>query len=154
VTVERLALGRAVGRAALFGGAGSGLTRMAAPNPEDGGAQQIGTVTVQTVDDYCAAHGLVPDWMLIDVEGFEFDVLAGAAETIRRCGPGLSIVVEIHPTLWEATSWTRASVDALLQSLRRKLVPLTGQEDSLGQYGSVLVEPLDEPRPRGAAEQR
>jgi FkbM family methyltransferase len=142
VHVEESALGRAAGAAAIFGEPASGLTRMAAANPVDAEAQQIGTVRVGTVDEYCAAHALEPDWMLIDVEGFEFDVLSGAAATITRRGDRLSIVVEIHPGLWESTSWTRASVDGLLASIGRRIRPLTGQRDALGQYGTVLLEPV------------
>src|SRR5205085_2832251 len=61
VRVEGVALGRAPGAAALFGETGSGLTRMSSPNPVDGGAQQIATVPVSTVDAYCAAQSLHPD---------------------------------------------------------------------------------------------
>ena len=35
-----------------------------------------------------------PDWLIIDVEGHGAGVVAGAAETIQRCTPGLA--VEIH----------------------------------------------------------
>jgi FkbM family methyltransferase len=140
VRVEEIALGRAPGAAPLFGDAGSGLTRLSAPNPVDAEARHVGTVRVDTLDGYCAARGTAPDWILIDVEGFEFDVLAGACETIRARGPSLSIVVEIHPTLWEATGWTRAGVDSLMASIARRIVPLTGQRDPLGQYGSAVLE--------------
>jgi len=34
------------------------------------------------------------DWLKIDVEGFELDVLLGAEETIRRCRP--TLLVEYH----------------------------------------------------------
>jgi FkbM family methyltransferase len=142
VRVEEIALGRVAGAVSLFGETGSGLTRMAAPNPDDAGAQHIAMVHVQTVDEYCAASTLEPDWMLIDVEGFEFDVLSGAMATILRRGPALSIVVEIHPTLWETTGWSIADVENLCAAIERRLVPLTGQQDALGQYGSILLEPM------------
>jgi FkbM family methyltransferase len=142
VRIEGTALGRAAGTAALYGDAGSGLTRLSAPNPQDSAASKLGTVDVHTVDDYCAEHHVEPDWMLIDVEGFEFDVVTGATETIRRRGAALSIVVEIHPGLWEPTGWSRTDVDALCRSLGRRILPLTGQRDPLSQYGTVLLEPV------------
>lgn len=142
VTVEETALGRAAGSASLFGVAGSGLSRLGAPNPSAVDGAPGAAVAVGTVDAYCANHGVDPDWMLIDVEGLEFEVLSGAADTIRRRGPRLSIVVEIHPTLWTLTPWTRADAEALLQSLGRRPVPLVGQQDVLGEYGSILLEPI------------
>jgi FkbM family methyltransferase len=141
VRVEEIALGRAAGAAPLFGEAGSGLTRLSSPNPMDVGAQTVGTVRVETVDGYCAGHQTAPDWILVDVEGFEFDVLSGARETVLARGASVSIVVEIHPAMWETTGWTRTDVDALLAALHRRIVPLTGQRDPLGEYGSVLLEP-------------
>lgn len=142
VTVEETALGRAPGTASLFGVPGSGLSRLDAPNPLAVDVVAPAAVAVGTVDAYCAAHHVEPDWMLIDVEGLEFEVLSGAADTIRRRGPALSIVVEIHPALWPLTSWTREAAEALFQSLGRRAVPIVGQKDVLGEYGSILLEPL------------
>jgi FkbM family methyltransferase len=141
VRVEEVALGRSAGATALFGDPGSGTSRLAAPNPDDFHARPMNAVMVQTVDAYCAEHGIEPDWMLLDVEGFEFDVLAGALDTIRRRGPRVSIVLEIHPTLWPMTGWTRADIDAFLQSIGRRALPLTGQRDPLADYGSIVLEP-------------
>lgn len=142
VRVEEVALGRASGTSVLYGESGSGLSRLTAPNPEGPAAAHAMDVAVVTVDDYCRAHSLRPDWMLIDVEGFEFDVLAGAVETIRARGRSLSIVMEIHPTLWPMTGWTSSSAEALFQSLARRPVPLVGQRDPLGDYGSIELEPV------------
>lgn len=142
VRVEDVALGRAPGTSMFFGEPGSGLSRLSAPNPDDPSAPKGTSVAVATVDDYCRTHALRPDWILIDVEGFEFDVLAGAAETIRERGRALSIVIEIHPTLWPTTGWTRASVEALLASLGRRPAPLVGQGDPLGDYGSIELLPV------------
>lgn len=143
VRVEEVALGRASGTSVLFGESGSGLSRLTAPNPDGPASAQAVDVAVVTVDDYCRSHSLRPDWMLIDVEGFEFDVLAGAMETIGARGSSLSIVLEIHPTLWPTTGWTPSSVEALFQSLKRRPVPLVGQRDPLGEYGSIELEPTD-----------
>lgn len=115
VHVEQTALGKGPGSAAL-------------------------PVPVQTVDSYCAAHGIDPDWMLVYVEGYEFDVLAGSRETIARRGDALGIVIEVHPELWRLAGWSRPEAESLLASLGRRARPLTGQADALGAYGSVLLE--------------
>lgn len=137
VRVEDVALGRQPGTSVFYGAAGSGLSRLSAPNPEAPSAGVGTDVTVSTVDDYCRTRAVRPDWMLVDVEGFEFDVLAGAAETIRGGGRSLSVIVEIHPTLWPTTGWTEAAVEALCASFGRRLVPLVGQRHALRDYGSI-----------------
>ena len=137
VQVEEIALGARAGTSMLFGESGSGLSRLAAPNPEAPASGGARAVAVSTVDEYCRTHGVRPDWLLIDVEGFELDVLAGAMKTIRDRGPSLSIVVEIHPTLWPLTGWTASSANALFASLGRRPVPLVGQLNALADYGSV-----------------
>ncbi len=137
VRVEDLALGRQPGTSVFFGEPGSGLSRLATPNPDAPAAGARAEVTVATVDDYCRARRLRPDWMLVDVEGFEFDVLAGAADTIRAGGASLAVIVEIHPTLWPTTGWTADAVEQLCTSLGRRPVPLVGQRDPLRDYGSI-----------------
>ncbi|MDQ3346339.1 MAG: FkbM family methyltransferase [Acidobacteriota bacterium] len=141
VQVEEIALGARAGTSMLFGESGSGLSRLAAPNPEAPAAAGARAVAVSTVDAYCRTHALQPDWLLIDVEGFEFDVLAGATETIRARGRSLSIVLEIHPTLWPLTGWTASSAHALFASLGRRPVPLVGQLNALADYGSIELTP-------------
>jgi FkbM family methyltransferase len=141
VRIEEVALGREPGTSVLFGQSGSGLSRLAAANPDGPVAAKASDVCVITVDGYCGTHNLRPDWMLIDVEGFEFDVLAGAVETIRARGAALSIVMEIHPTLWPLTGWTAQAAHALFQSLQRRPVALVGQGDPLGEYGSIELVP-------------
>jgi FkbM family methyltransferase len=60
------------------------------------------TVTVKTVtvDSVVAEIGRPPDWIRMDVQGLEFEVLEGARETIRDSPGRLKIVVETHPEQW------------------------------------------------------
>jgi FkbM family methyltransferase len=51
---------------------------------------------VVSLDDYCSLHGLQPEMLKIDVEGYEIEVLRGA-RTILNHRPCLAI--EIHPDL-------------------------------------------------------
>jgi FkbM family methyltransferase len=51
------------------------------------------TVTLVTVDSYCAENKLQPKLLKIDVEGHEFHVLEGARQTLMACRP--HIVCEV-----------------------------------------------------------
>lgn len=61
-------------------------------------AQRQGSVHFQvpalTLDSYCATASVQPDFLKMDVEGAEYDVLLGARETIVRCHPKL--LIELH----------------------------------------------------------
>jgi hypothetical protein len=65
----------------------------ASPHPASGDPAAI-DVPFFTVDELCAAHGLVPAIVKIDVEGAEADVLRGAAATLRVHRPVLCL--ELH----------------------------------------------------------
>ena len=61
----------------------------------DRGASTV-EVPIATLDDICAARGLRPDVVKIDVEGFETEVLTGFAATLRQAPPPL-LLVELAP---------------------------------------------------------
>lgn len=58
------------------------------------------TVDVVTVDQICGDLGRPPDWIRMDVQGLEFDVLQGARDVLREAGARLKIVAEMHPEQW------------------------------------------------------
>jgi hypothetical protein len=100
------------------------------------------SVDVTTLDQFCAAHSVDPDCVLIDIEGFEIAALRGAEELIRRRGSRLLIVVEMHPSLWPSANTSADQASALFESLRLRAVPLTGQRDALRDYGIIALEAL------------
>lgn len=105
----------------------SGEGRLAASG--DGEAARL-TVPVVTIDDFCAREGIDPDFIKIDVEGWEEAVLRGARETIRRRGRSLALFVEMHPSAWPLLGTSRES---LLDELHaQRLEPV-----SLGEAGDL-----------------
>lgn len=122
VRVEPVAVGRARGRARLYDTqAGSGISRLGAKHPYHGDRVPASIeVPVVSVDEYCDAHRLEPDWLIVDVEGFEFEVLRGAREVIGRRGAALSILVELHPYMWDDEARRRAEALELFAQLKRR----------------------------------
>ena len=121
VTIVPKGAGARAGRADLYDSeAGSGLSRIGAPNPGIRVAVAPTSIALTTIDEYCRETGLVPDWLLIDVEGYEYEVLLGAVETLRR--RATRVVVELHPHLSSPES--RAAGEELLRQLGLTAVPI------------------------------
>ncbi len=55
------------------------------------------TVGVEALDAFVAAHQLTPDFVKLDVEGMELEVLRGGAQTFR--GSVDAIMLELHPRI-------------------------------------------------------
>jgi FkbM family methyltransferase len=154
VRIEAAALGSCAGTAPLFHSSGtSGLSRLGAPNPDVPHESDHVDVPVTTLDEYCAANGVTPDWILIDTEGVELDVLRGAVRTIGASRA--PVVVEMHAPLWDNPE-TGAAIRSLSESCGRSLIPLTGQRDPLREYGCVAIEPVQSsiPDPRSGIPNR
>lgn len=77
----------------------------------------ISTVRVVTLDDVCAELDIVPDWIRLDVQGLEFDVLKGARKLIESGRGRLRIVVEIHSQFWPEMNFSREEAVARLNEL-------------------------------------
>jgi FkbM family methyltransferase len=140
VTIEPVAAGAAPGNAQLFhAGEATGLSRLGSPNPASAGDVPV-MVDVVTLDDYCAKGRLAPDWILIDAEGAELNVLEGAAALLTHSP--VQVVVEMHGTLWDDLETTTARFQSLLRACGRTAVPITGQTDAFADYGTVVLERL------------
>jgi FkbM family methyltransferase len=137
VTVVPLAAGSHPGQAPLYDSeAGSGLSRLGAPHADLGVPVEPMQVPLTTIDHYCRETGIVPDWILIDVEGYEYEVLLGAAETLRRHRP--RVLVELHAQVSSETS--RAAGQRLLSELGLTPVPIHGAARHPGE-DFVTLEP-------------
>jgi FkbM family methyltransferase len=88
VTLTRAALGREAGSAVLFKDQNTtGLASMTKRDLSHHGIEMRieEAIDVQTLDDYCANNNITHvDFLKIDVEGHELDVLAGASSLLKR----------------------------------------------------------------------
>ena len=139
VTVVPCALSHTQGTAMFFSAPAHGMSRLGRPNPVIADQAEARRVQVSTLDAYVEATGIAPDWLIVDVEGFEIAVLRGAMRTVRAL-PDLQLVVEIHPSAWPAAETSREEAEEILKGLRLRPVPLTGQVDPMGEYGIVHLE--------------
>jgi FkbM family methyltransferase len=88
-----------------------------------GQAASPGAVTrvpTTTVDAVCAASGVTPRLVKIDVEGAELSVLRGAHRTLAAMRPAGVVFMELHPAAWASFGITRGDLEAELaaQGLR------------------------------------
>jgi FkbM family methyltransferase len=114
---------------------GDGMSRLAIPNEELAGTTPL-TVATTTLDDFCV---LPPKWVVIDVEGFETQVLRGGRRVLRQCA---GVVVEFHPGAWSAAGTTRDDLEKVIEELAFSITPLSGQRDPFSTYGLVALQPL------------
>jgi FkbM family methyltransferase len=95
-------------------------------------------VAVTTIDDFCAREKLTPDFIKIDVEGAELDVLRGARQTIHRMRGRLALFVEMHPSIWRRSGLTLSDIGAELETQKLDALPLTPIEDPWAIEGVCL----------------
>ncbi len=94
VRIVAAAAAEAPGTADFYAANWNGMGRLGAANSGLKETERF-TVPVTTVDEQVAQSGLVPDFSLIGVEGFEIAMLEGAKDSILRHRP--TVVVEMHP---------------------------------------------------------
>ena len=139
VRVVPAAVGAACGETILYAADADGMSRLGAPNEAIADRVSAMAVPMVTLDSYCATESLTPDWLFMDIEGFEIAALAGARQLIKGRGKTLGIIVEMHPEVWASADTTRDDAESLLDDLGLRAVPLTGQTDPLNAYGLVYL---------------
>lgn len=82
-----------------------------------------------SLDTYCSAMRARPDFLMIDVEGSEGNVLEGAASTLRTVRP--VVFLSLHPPEWLAKyGWTHERLFAYMEAAgyRRTLLGIDHEE--------------------------
>jgi hypothetical protein len=116
----------------------AGTSRIGSQNPDSHAPTTIVRARVTTIDAVCRERALVPQWIIMDIEGYEGDALVGARTVLDGASPP-EIVVEFHPHLWNSAGWDRRAIELLLAGFRRFPVPLTGQKDLWAEPGVVVL---------------
>ncbi len=125
------------GNARFFAAGIEGFSRLGEPNRERTEQHQSFSVPITTIDEFCGKHRIRPDWILIDIEGYEVAALRGARRTILSCGS--RVVVEMHPFLWESARTSQTEFMRLLAEYRLSARALSGQADLWRENGQVLL---------------
>ena len=112
----------------------AGESRLAGPSDE----RREGGVTVVSIDGFCAREGLEPDFIKIDVEGWELAALRGARDTIARRGGRLALFVEMHPSVWPLIGVTKDAVLRELSAQSLQIAPLTPDQDPWSVEGECV----------------
>lgn len=99
LTIEHLALSDKAGRVKLYiptdkksraSSPGASILKLEYP----GGVGSTEEVDSETLDSYCARHGIRPDFLKIDVEGNELRIFEGGLNTLRECKPKILVEIE------------------------------------------------------------
>ena len=96
-------------------------------------------VRVVTIDDLCRELNVRPSLIRMDVQGAEIHALQGARDTIRACGPALTIVAEMHPQCWPAFGLDESAVRTALDDLGLEARPLIPGTSPFGRDAHAVL---------------
>lgn len=100
----------------------------------DSSAQQ--TVTVTSIDAWCALHGVRPDGCKIDIEGPELDALKGMTGVFHT-NPDFFALVELHAANWP--DGTHPRFLSFLEEHHLQMHEVDGSPADLQTSGHIIV---------------
>ena len=139
VDARRAAMGARVGRQGLVTFEDEPYRDMIAP---DVTVKATTTVETVTIDDVARELGRAPDWIRMDVQGLEFDVLEGARRVLAEARGRVRIVAEMHPDQWLDLGIDPGDAHRRFAALGLRARPLTAAEPLFTQSGHAIIEPL------------
>jgi len=139
VEVVALAVGDAIGEVTLHVQGADPMARAGKANPLLLNTEAI-RVPVTTLDRFSQSRRGIPDWVAMDIEGWEVAALRGGRELFSAARKRVGVVIELHPAAWSWSGDSRADLEAILVELRRRPIALSGQKDPLAEHGQVYFE--------------
>lgn len=139
VDVVRVAIGDAVGEVTLRVCDANPMARAGKANPLLLKTEAV-RVPVTTLDRFSESHQLMPDWVVMDVEGWEVAALRGGRQLLGATTKQVGIVVELHPSAWPWSGDSRADLEGILTDLSRRPIALGQQKDPLSEHGQVYLQ--------------
>lgn len=94
-------------------------------------------VPMVTLDEIADRLALAPDWIRMDVQGFELSVLRGARKILARQGTPVRIVAEMHPHIWSLNGLDRRQVRDGLGELGLTVKPIGSSTEEFPDGGHV-----------------
>ena len=112
-------------------------------------AENVMRVPCVTVDSFCAEKQITPNFIKIDVEGFELAVLRGARQIIQSADKDLALFVELHPGLWPKLGWSRQDLENELAEQGLQVEPWKGTGDPWTEDLGVALRLHKQSNPTG-----
>lgn len=139
VSIEPQAVSSAKGTMPMFAYAADGMSRLGEPNKKIMMQARKIEVPVTTLSDFCRANSVEPDWVLIDIEGFEIQALIGFESFLKdhKCP---HIIIEMHPNVWPSAETTVELARKVIERIDRVAVPLSGQTDVWSEHGHIYLQ--------------
>jgi FkbM family methyltransferase len=138
VEVVAMAISDRIGEAEFHFAGASGMSRLGQPNSMLQTVDEITRVETTTIDAFCEGRGLRPDWLIMDIEGYELHALRGARRILSQ--ENVDVAVEMHPSLWPSADTSPGDWKAFLAERSRRPLPLMGQQDPIAETGMVYLE--------------
>lgn len=142
VTVENIALSDSNGTHTFFSMGGdsmSSLVRSGLGSNATSSDVQEYSIRTMKMDDYLSANGLgFPDWIKLDTEGAEINILKGAQDVLKSKAV---ILCELHPYAWAEFGTSYSDLLSIVKQSGRKMRYLDGSlkfEDG-PHYGTVII---------------
>lgn len=100
--------------------------------------------TINTIDSICETHRIIPDFIKIDVENHEFEVIAGGEKTIEKHKPVIlcEIFTKVYPSneMFKRELPKVYAIDTLLKGMGYKVYVV--DNDGFVEVSSLNCEPL------------
>jgi len=116
VHLENAAVGETSGSAELFIMDKANTSSLIKRN--DGALTQVNSeiVPIVSIDEYLNASEFIFDWFRMDVEGYEFEIIRGMRESIKRSNPK-GCFIEVHSSLFPELGHTTLEFLELMNTI-------------------------------------